>query len=131
MVSAMSITEGKLFDRALTKLHVNTESVEQTSSNLRHVVECLTELGKNGKHEFQVKHMVLLGQLMQRLEELYPGLAPGVVLPSCQATLAEAVTAVGDLIDSSQKLPNFLENGEVDVLIELKKELEGPKIGKG
>lgn len=63
MVIAMSITEVRLFDRALTRFHIDTESVERTSSNLRHVVGCLTELGKDGNHEFQVKHMVLLGQL--------------------------------------------------------------------
>lgn len=130
MVSASSITEAKLFDRALTRFHVDTESVEQTSSNLRHVVECLTELGKDGKHEFQVKHMVLFGQLMQRLEKLYPRLAPKVILPSCTATTAEVVTSVGDLIGSSRKLPSFLENGEADMLIQLKKELEDSKIGK-
>lgn len=131
-VSVISSTEAKLFDRALTRYRIDTESVQRTSSDLRRVVECLTESDKNRRQDLQVKHMVFLGQLMQRLEELYPQIAPKIIIPDSAesantATNANAIAAVEGLIESVQTLPEFLKNGEADILVELKTDLEGEK----
>lgn len=123
----MARTETKTFDRALTRLWIDIESVELTNSQLLRLAGCLKGLGKD---IISLRHAMLLGQLEERLKEWRRELAADMVRPDHAAevkgaTIDEATIAVNNFINSVRELPEFLKSGEAEMLTELKTDLEG------